>query len=52
MSGDEGQERDGEGHLPDILPPPGEGGWQKGLGLRLNINCHFADLWMAEDGLS
>lgn len=47
VSGDEGQERDGEGYLPNILPPPGEGGRQKGRCLHLIIDCPSADLWMA-----
>lgn len=42
VSGDEGQERDGEGHLPDLLPAPGEGGRQKGLRLH-----SFVIIWSA-----
>ena len=30
VQGHQGQERCGEGHLPDVLPPHGEGGWKEG----------------------
>lgn len=38
VPGDEGQARHGERHLPDLLSPPGEGGWQEGRKSSIKYN--------------
>lgn len=48
VSGHEGQERRGERHLPDLLPPPGEGERQEGRHfgkVHLSRCAHYLQLY-------